>query len=165
MGQLEQRSDVNPARMGMRKILAASLGAALGITVLACASDWFSTVLLLGSFGSTAVILFAFPAVHFAQPRHVIGGHVLSSLCGVGTFACLGVHVWTIGLAVGLATAAMLLTRCIHPPAGSNPVIAAVVSAGWKFVLMPTLAGVVLLTLVAWMWHRSTGRHYPLYWR
>lgn len=146
-------------------IMLASLGAGVGIAVLAAASDIVSTAFLMGSFGSTAVILFAFPSVHFAQPRHVIGGHLISSLVGVITFALFGVHAWTVGLSVGLAAAAMLLTRCIHPPAGSNPIIAALVPVGWKFILFPTLAGVILLTVTAWLWHRLSGQRYPLYWR
>ena len=161
----KEQSTSNPPRLAARAIVLASIGAALGIAVVAGAGDLLAVALILGSFGSTAVILFAFPEVHFAQPRHVIGGHCISSAVGVATYAVLGVQWWSIGLAVGLATAAMLLARCVHPPAGSNPIIAALMLAGWKFILLPTLAGSVLLTLVALAWHRANGQRYPLYWR
>lgn len=161
MGKNPER---NPARVHASAIIVASLGAAVSIGVLASLTDIFSIALLIGSFGSSAFILFAFPELHIAQPRHVVGGHVLSSIAGVGIYAIFGVHCWTIGLAVGLATSIMLVARCVHPPAGSNPIIAALLPVGWKFVLFPTLAGVLLLTVGAWAWHRAWGRRYPSYW-
>merc|ERR1711971_281102 len=35
--------------------------------------------LILGSFGASAVLIFAAPIAPFSQPRNVIGGHILSA--------------------------------------------------------------------------------------
>lgn len=45
---------------------------------------------ILGSFGTTCVLLFGFPASPFSQPRNIIGGHVLTSLVGLLFLHLLG---------------------------------------------------------------------------
>jgi len=52
-------------------------------------------------------------------------------------------------LAVGTALAAMLVTRIVHPPAGSNPVIIFLTRPDWSFLLFPTLVGVIVLLFLA----------------
>jgi CBS-domain-containing membrane protein len=47
------------------------------------------------------------------------------------------------------ATLLMHLTRTIHPPAGSNPVIVILSVPGWHFLITPTLVGAVTLVAVA----------------
>jgi CBS-domain-containing membrane protein len=59
----------------------------------------------------------------------------------------------------------MMATRTVHPPAGSNPVIVFLAHPGWGFLLFPVLAGAVLLTLVALLFHAVVRkRRYPVYW-
>jgi len=43
----------------------------------------------------------------------------------------------------------MLVTRIVHPPAGSNPVIIFLTRPDWSFLLFPTLVGVVVLLFLA----------------
>merc|ERR1711879_768933 len=78
-----------------------------------------------GSMGATAVLVYAAPAVPFAQPRSVIGGHLISAFVGVTTSSLLGSQMW---LAVPVATSAaimgMMVTRTVHPPAGGTVLIA-----------------------------------------
>jgi len=52
-------------------------------------------------------------------------------------------------LAVGTALAVMLVTRTVHPPAGSNPVIIFLTRPDWSFLLFPTLAGIMVLLFLA----------------
>jgi CBS-domain-containing membrane protein len=42
--------------------------------------------LLLASFGGSCVILFGMPDSEMAQPRSLIGGHLLSSMVGLAFF-------------------------------------------------------------------------------
>jgi CBS-domain-containing membrane protein len=68
-------------------------------------------------------------------------------------------------LAAGSAIAVMMATRTVHPPAGSNPVIVMLSAPTWSFLVTPTLAGALLLILVALAFHRGFGnRAYPNYW-
>jgi CBS-domain-containing membrane protein len=70
-----------------------------------------------------------------------------------------------VALAVGSAIAVMMLTRTVHPPAGSNPVIVFLMTPTWDFALFPTLAGAVILVLVALIFHNITREaRWPKYW-
>lgn len=148
-----------------RAVLLAGLGGVVAISLLAGLSAWLSTPLVLGSFGATCVLVFAYPDVPFSQPRNIICGHVLSSLIGLAFLAVFGSHWWAAGLAAGAAIVAMMLTRIVHPPAGSNPVIVFLAQPGWGFLLYPTLLGAVLITLLAACYHNATREaNYPKYW-
>jgi CBS-domain-containing membrane protein len=70
-----------------------------------------------------------------------------------------------VALAVGTAIALMMATRTVHPPAGSNPVIVFLAQPGWSFLVFPTLAGALVLVLVALVYNNAVraGR-YPKYW-
>ena len=108
--------------------------------------------------------MFAYPQSPFAQPRNVIGGHFIATLTGLVFLAIFGVSWWAMALAVGTAIALMLLARMPHPPAGSNPLIVMLAGAGWDFLLMPTLAGSLILVAVALVYNNLGGRRYPTYW-
>lgn len=59
----------------------------------------------------------------------------------------------------------MMLTRTVHPPAGSNPVIVFLALPGWDFLLYPTLSGSLLLIAVALVYNNASREaRYPKYW-
>lgn len=154
-----------PPRASSQTIALAWLGGVLAIAVVATLSDWLTLTLVLGSFGASCVLIFGFPDVPFSQPRNVIIGHFISSLIGLMFLTAFGAHWWSLALAVGTAIAAMMLTRTVHPPAGSNPVIVFLTQPGWSFLLYPTLAGALLLVAVALIYNNFTrDARYPKYW-
>jgi CBS-domain-containing membrane protein len=111
------------------------------------------------------VLLFGYPEVPFAQPANVVLGHFISAAVGPFFLHVCGAQAWSLGLAVGVAIMAMMATRTVHPPAGSNPVIVFLSHPGWGFLVFPVLAGAVLLTLVALLFHAAVRkRRYPVYW-
>ena len=99
------------------------------------------------------------------RPRSVVGGHFLSSTVGLGALALFGPTWWALATAVACATALMMLTRTLHPPAGSNPIIVFLAAPHWSVLFFPTLFGALTLVLVALCYHRASRRPYPLYWR
>jgi CBS-domain-containing membrane protein len=155
---------VSAPRYTLRQGLVACAGVFVVIGVLAFGSFNLGTMLLLGSFGSSAVMMFAFPDIHFAQPRSVIGGHVICSAVGLATLTLLGPTWWALASAAAVSLALMMLTRTVHPPAGSNPLIVFLTLPHWDFLLLPTLAGAVTMVLVAIVYHRICKRSYPAYW-
>ena len=152
-------------RHGLRTGLLACAGVFSVIAVLSLASFNWGALLLLGSFGSTAVMMFTFPELHFSQPRSVIGGHVICTAVGLAALAVFGATWWSLASAAAACVALMMLTRTLHPPAGSNPIIVFMRAPKWSFLLFPTLLGAVTMVLVALAYHRATRRPYPLYWR
>jgi CBS-domain-containing membrane protein len=153
-----------PAKAPMNKVILATLGSILAIACLSLLNDWTHVSLMLGSFGATCVLIFAFPELPFSQPRHVVGGHVLGVLMGLICLTLFGDVWWAMSLAVGAGVAAMMLTGTVHPPAGANPLIVFLIQPDWTFLLYPTFIGAVLLVMVAWLYHRVTKQHYPVYW-
>jgi len=156
---------VIPARAAWKQIGLAWLGGFLAISVVAYLALVSHTALVLGSFGATCVLVFGFPDAPFSQPRNIIVGHFLASLTGLCFLNLFGNEWWSIALAVGTAISLMQITRTVHPPAGSNPVIVMLTLPKWGFLLTPTLIGAVLLVVVALIFNNiGKDRSYPKYW-
>jgi CBS-domain-containing membrane protein len=159
-----------PAAFSNKAILLAWVGAFIAIASIAILSNQLSHLLILGSFGASCVVLFAYPDAPFSQPRNVILGHFLSSLIGLIFIGFIGVAWWVLAAAVASAIAIMMLTRTVHPPAGSNPVIiwlmvASHAELSWQFLLYPTLFGAIVITLVSLIYNNLTREgNYPKYW-
>lgn len=158
------RADL-PPKPSNKNVALAWLGGFLAIAAVAGLTDALSAVLILGSFGASCVLVFAYPDVPFSQPRNVIVGHVLSSAVGLLFLNLFGPSWWAVALAAGTAIALMMLTRTVHPPAGSNPVIVFLAHPGWSFLIFPTLIGAVVLVCVALIYNNATrSSRYPKYW-
>ncbi|MFM2141871.1 MAG: hypothetical protein RLZZ476_415 [Verrucomicrobiota bacterium] len=154
-----------PPRAPGKAVALAFLGGFLAIAVIALLAQSLHVALVLGSFGASCVLVFGYPDVPFSQPRNVIVGHVLSTVIGLAFVHFCGPYWWSVALAVGSAIAAMMFTRTVHPPAGSNPVIVFLMKPGWDFALFPTLTGAVILVLVALFYHNLTREsRWPKYW-
>ncbi len=154
-----------PPASTKKAIALAWLGGFLTIAVVSKLTDLFSASLLLGSFGASCVLVFGYPDVPFSQPRNVIMGHFLSSLVGLIFFHVFGNHWWAVAFAVATASALMMLTRTVHPPAGSNPVIIFLTHPSWQFLLFPTLIGTIIIVFLALLYNNITRKtNYPKYW-
>jgi CBS-domain-containing membrane protein len=143
----------------------AGLGAALAIGGM----EWFSLAshypLVIIPFATSIVLVIGSPEAEPAQPRALIGGHVVSTLVGLGVLAVTGPHGWAAAAAVGLAVLAMYVTGTFHPPAGINPLLVVSNQLSWSFLLAPVLAGALLLTAFAYLWHRWIRRRpWPRRW-
>jgi CBS-domain-containing membrane protein len=130
-------------------ILMAALAGALTITVLSLTGDAVGTPILIAAFGSSCVLVFLLPEAPLSQPINVVGGHMVSALCGVVAHAFLPTAWWSMGLAVGAAMAAMAALRIIHPPAGGTPIAILLAHESWGYLLTPVLAGSLILTACA----------------
>jgi CBS-domain-containing membrane protein len=154
-----------PPRAPGKAITLAFIGGFLAIAAVALLAQSLQVALVLGSFGASCVLVFGYPDVPFSQPRNVILGHLLSTLIGLTFVHLCGPHWWSVSLAVGSAIAVMMITRTVHPPAGSNPVIVFLMQPAWSFALFPTLAGAVVIVLVALLFHNLTrDARWPKYW-
>ncbi|MGQ9533125.1 MAG: HPP family protein [Desulfotomaculales bacterium] len=154
-----------PPRPAAGEVWCAAAGSVLGVGAVSFLSFHYGLPLLVASFGATAALLYGAPASPFAQPRNVVGGHVVSALAGVTVGQLLGTTWWTITLGVGLAILLMLATRTLHPPGGATAFVAVAQNQGYTFVLTPVCAGAVLLVIIALAFNNCVpGRRYPLYW-
>ena len=143
----------------------AGLGAAIAIGAM----EWFSIAghypLAIIPFATSIVLVTGSPDAEPAQPGALIGGHVVSTLAGLALLKLTGPGAWAAAAGVGLAVLAMYLTGTFHPPAGINPLLVISNNLPWTFLFAPVLAGALLLTAFAYIWHRWVrGQSWPRRW-
>jgi CBS-domain-containing membrane protein len=144
------------SRSALYRALITALGGGLGIGVMVALAIWADFPLAVVPFTTSIVLVMAAPESKQAQPRNIVGGHVLSALCGLAILALFGSNPWLAAFAVGLSIAVMQLTETLHPPAGINALLMVTANVSWKFVLVPVTAGALILVGFAYFYHRVT---------
>ena len=160
------------SRNGHRSVVAgavAGLGGAIAIGVMELFSFAAHYPLAVIPFATSIVLVIGSPDVEPAQPRALIGGHLLSALAGLAVLKLTGPQAWAAAAAaaaaVGLSILAMYVTGTFHPPAGINPLLVVSGNLPSTFLLAPVLAGAVLLTAFSYLWHRAVRRQpWPRRW-
>jgi CBS domain-containing membrane protein len=155
-----------------REHLWSFLGSFAGIGLIA----WFQSqvfgasdnLFLIGSFGASSVLVYGAIQSPLAQPRNLVGGHLVSALIGVTVYRLLPEFIWLAApLAVSLSIVLMQITKTLHPPGGATALIAVIGSQkvhglGYFFVVSPVLSGSLILLLVALVFNNiTTHRRYP----
>lgn len=127
--------------------------------------------LLIGSFGASAVLVYGAIRSPLAQPRNLVGGHILSALIGVACYKFFTDQLWlSASLAVSLAIVAMHITKTLHPPGGATALIAVIGDKkihdlGFFYAIVPVGIGAIILLIVALIVNNlPKSRHYPEYW-
>jgi len=147
------------------KLVIAATGGGIAVAIMELLSARSSFPLFVVPFASSIVLVMGAPETAPAQPRALVGGHLLSTLAGLIALTLFGPEPWAAALAVGLAMAAMHVTRTFHPPAGVDPVIVVVYGMPWSFLVAPVGVGAVLLTAFAFVWHNGFQRGtWPVRW-
>ncbi|WP_321393056.1 HPP family protein [Emcibacter sp.] len=138
-------------------------GGAVAISLLGLVTSTSGVPLLMAPFGASCVLVFGLPKSPLAQPRNVIGGHILTALTGFIFLYLFGDSWWAMGLAVGTAIALMQLTRTTHPPAGANPILVMMSAPAAPFLIFPVLSGALIVVLTGLLVNNlSSTRSYPL---
>lgn len=148
------------------------LGSFFGIGLIGIISsrnfEGADNLFLIGSFGASSVQIYGAINSPLAQPRNLIGGHVISALVGVTIYKLIPDQLWlSSALSVSTSIVVMQITKTLHPPGGATALIAnigteKIHALGYFYVLNPVLAGALILLLVAIIFNNSTShRHYP----
>ena len=122
---------------------------------------------LVGSFGSSMVLLFGYPESPFAQPKNVFFGHLATSVVGIIILKFLPVDLYLqIAIAVGLGIFAMILLGVTHPPAGGNPIVIILGAASYNFLINPIIFGSMIIIVFAIILNRFIlKKNYPSNWK
>jgi CBS-domain-containing membrane protein len=175
LGKMRGTTRGSPPRVSDSEVIWSWIGAFLGILSLAGLQRLFfegtDLTLMIGSFGASAVLVYGAVRSPLAQPRNLVGGHVVSALVGVTVWK-LFPHAPDLAepMAVATAIAAMHLTRTLHPPGGATALIAVIGSdhihrLGYVYVVVPATVGPILLLLVALVVNNiPSSRRYPEIW-
>jgi len=168
-------STKSPPGVSLSEIVWSWLGAFLGVSAVAylhyrilAGTD---LVLIVGSLGASALLIYGAIKSPFAQPRNFLGGHLISALIGVLAYQIFQPNLWLASaLAVATSIAVMHATRTLHPPGGATALIAVIGDAkihalGYLYVLMPVGAGALIMLVVALVVNNiPNNRKYPEYW-
>lgn len=165
----------SPPAVGLSEIAWSWVGAFLGITPVAFLNyNLFSgddLVYIIGSFGASAVLIYGAVRSPLAQPRNLVGGHIISAVIGVIAYKLFYPFPWLASsVAVATAIAAMHATRTLHPPGGATALIAVIGSEkihdlGFFYVAIPVGLGVLIMLVVALIVNNlATARKYPEFW-
>ncbi|OCL92594.1 HPP family protein [Arcobacter porcinus] len=161
IGQKERIND----KSTLKEIVFTFIGSFIAIVTIGYLTKTYDNLLIMGSFGASCVLLFAFPKSPFSQPRNIIFGHFISSFVGLFFLHFLGNDYISMALALAVAIALMMATKTVHPSAGSNPLIIFLLASNWNYLIFPTLTGAILLVIVGLFYNNlHKNRVYPLYW-
>lgn len=166
---------MGPPGVGITEIFWSWLGSTIGIAACGFLSATYfeprDLLLIIGSFGASAVLIYAAIKSPLAQPRNLIGGHIISALVGVACYKLFGGTIWiAAALGVSLAIVAMLATRTLHPPGGATALIAViggknVHDLGFLYAIFPAGVGALVLLVIAILVNNlARERRYPEYW-
>jgi CBS-domain-containing membrane protein len=165
----------SPPRVSNAEILWSWIGSFVGIGAVGLVQQFYfegtDFTLILGSFGASAVLVYGAVRSPLAQPRNLVGGHLVSAVVGVAAFQLLGHEPWLAeAVAVATAIAAMHATKTLHPPGGATALIAVIGSEqihalGFLYVLVPATTGALILLLVGLLVNNIPAtRRYPEVW-
>ena len=162
-------------RLSFREIVWSWIGAFVGIAAVAWLHQYIlaprDLVMIVGSFGASAVLIYGAIRSPLAQPRNLIGGHFFSAFVGVASWQLLSFEPWLAGsVAVATAIALMHFTRTLHPPGGATALIAvigseAIHNLGYLYAFVPILTGALIMLVVALLTNAlAPRRRYPEFW-
>jgi CBS-domain-containing membrane protein len=151
--------------LSLGSMVAGAAGGVVAIVLMEELSTRAAFPLIFVPFATSIVLIMGSPDTDAAQPRALIGGHLLATLIGLVVVKIAGPEPLAAALAVGLAMVAMHLTRSFHPPAGIDPLVVVVNNMSWGFLIVPVLVGVCLLAGLAFVWHNFFRRgSWPVRW-
>jgi len=154
------------------RIISGGVGAFIGIGTLAFLVEAVPELelLVIGSFGASAVLLYGAPKAPFSQPRNLLGGHLLSAIVGLLCFKYLpDLNGLQEASAVSLAIMLMLLTKTMHPPGDATALIAVIGSdylhtLGWGYVFLVMMGAGVMLMIAMVVNNLANPGSYPQRW-
>jgi len=148
------------------------VGAFAGIGLIAYLQshilDRSENFFLIGSFGASSVLVFGAIQSPLAQPRNLVGGHLVSAVVGVTVYKLIPDVIWVAApLTVASSIVLMQITKTLHPPGGATALIAVIGSTkitalGYWYLLSPVLTGSLILLIAALIFNNMTvNRKYP----
>ena len=165
----------SPPLVSLTEILWAWIGAFFGIAAVSLINyqilEKTDLVMIIGSFGASAVLIYGAIKSPLAQPRNLMGGHVFSAIVGVMAYNTLNDHMWlAASVAVATAIALMHATKTLHPPGGATSLIAVIGSQkihdlGYLYAIIPVGLGAAIMLAVALLVNNiPKNRRYPEFW-
>lgn len=165
----------SPPAVSISEIIWSWVGAFTGIIAVAYINyeifEPMDLLMIVGSFGASAVLIYGAIKSPLAQPRNLLGGHVLSAVIGVASYSIFGDRIWlAAAISVATAIAFMHATKTLHPPGGATALIAVIGgdkihNLGYFYAIIPVGFGALIMLVIALLLNNiSKDRKYPEFW-
>lgn len=140
-------------------------GIALGMGITSFISIYFEVVYLIPALASSAIMLFMSYNNVFAQPRNVVGGHLMAALAAIIVSQFVGPEWWAVTIVAVLTALLMIVTNTIHPPGGGTAIAAFLGGYSPSELIISVILGTVIMILAALVVNNAiSSRKYPLFW-
>ncbi|QRG37487.1 hypothetical protein FDK38_001862 [Candidozyma auris] len=128
---------------------------------------------IVASYAATAILCFNASQVPLAQPRNIFTGHFLASLIGVCIEKLFSLsaggrdNYWAAAaLSVAVASVAMSICNCVHPPAGASAMLPSIDEnirkMGWWYLPVQLVSSLLIIPVACIF--GNVFRRYPVYW-
>ena len=149
----------------LRDATLAGLAAFTAVIILSYLKNWTHFMVLSAPLGATLVLLLLLPSAPLSRPKHVILGHLLTTILSIIGLKFIPDPMIGLAVCFGLSFTLMVLTDTLHPPAGANPILIYLADPDLvplDFIL-PTLFGTLFMVGLASVYHYIfTHRRYLL---
>lgn len=166
-----------PKRKDLKDIFFSGIFSFIGIFTVIVIEHHTDFLMVVASFGASAVLLYDYIDTPLAQPRNAFGGHLVSSLIGVSLnklFILSQADYYykpLVGaLSVSLSIIIMGLTKTSHPPGAASALIAvmgpkSILDKGYMYVIHPISTGILIMIFIAVVFNNFVSKRvYPKYW-
>lgn len=130
-------------------IMISTLAASVGVLCMGLLASNAQLALSTVPFATSIALVAGAPKSAPATTRSILVGHLSSAVIGVVVVKLLGAGLLPGAFAVGLAVAAMLASKSLHPPAAISPLIICEYNLGPYFIVVPVLLGALLVVLLS----------------
>ncbi|MBD1572597.1 CBS domain-containing protein [Vibrio sp. S17_S38] len=116
-----------------------------------------AALVLLGSMGASAVIIFALPSSPLAKPWSFVAGHTIAAVLGISMTMVISDFALLASLTIAIILMLMYIFECMHPPAAATALVPVIASrnidVGYD-LLIPVMLNVVVFLLVSLILNR-----------
>jgi hypothetical protein len=153
-----------PERPASTSTVLSTLTTLCGLGALAAIGMLTGLPLLFPPLAGSLALIAAGTALPLAQPRNVIGGHVVSALVAFAAVGLIGPGGWAAALAGAGALGAMLVLRVSHSPAVATAVIVGATGPSAPVFLELLVLAAVITVAFGIVGAKLDGKKYPVYW-
>jgi CBS-domain-containing membrane protein len=132
--------------------------------VIALAGVVLGQPMLIPPLAASVALIASLPDQPLAQPRNVVGSHLVCCLLGAAVASVLGHGVLEAAVAGGLAVGATIGLRMAHSPAAATALIVAASPVHLPTFLLLLVGATLVLVATGVVDARLRGRRYPVYW-
>lgn len=127
------------------RILERALAGGAAMALMLALADATGYALMALPFTTSIVMVLGSPEIPAAQPKRVLGGHLVCAALAIACTSLFGFETWVVAVALTLSMLVMLALDLFHPPAGITPMIVVTSQAGPWFLVFPVVTGALVL--------------------